>query len=243
MTKIRRFGEWVLCAATLASGILYAQNRSETGSSAELHLRIVSSLPGKHRAVPAAIWLEPLAGTPTLSFPPHGHYTLLQKNRMFIPHMLIIPAGSVVGFPNEDPFFHNVFSLYEGKRFNLGLYEAGSSKSVTFSRVGVSYIFCNIHPEMSAVVIALNTPLYATADTEDSFLLGGIPPGDYKLHVWIEGVPQSFLDSLIRPIHFASHPVDLGVIKAPIAGAKTIPHTTMYGTEYAPTSQSPYTSH
>jgi hypothetical protein len=152
----------------------------------------------------------------------------------------VIPAGSVVEFPNQDPFFHNVFSLFEGKQFNLGLYEAGSSKSVTFSKPGVSYIFCNIHPEMSAVIIALTTPLYAIADGNDAVLLRGIPPGDYKLHVWIEGAPQSVLDGLSRPVHFSSQAVDLGVIKAPIAGAKTIPHTDMYGQKYAPDSQSPY---
>jgi hypothetical protein len=233
-------GEWILCAATLASETVCAQNRPATSAPAELRLRIVSSLPGKHSSVPAAIWLEPLPGTPALSFPPRGHYTLLQKNRTFIPHLQIIPAGSVVEFPNEDPFFHNVFSLFEGKRFDLGLYEAGSSKSVDFSRVGVSYIFCNIHPEMSAVVIALSTPLYATADTKDSALLRGIPAGDYKLHVWIEGVPQSFLDGLSRPVHFSNHAVDLGVLNAPIANAKTMPHTNMYGQAYAPDGQSPY---
>ena len=240
MTRKRRFAEWILCAATLASGIAYAQNHPATSSPAELRLRIVSSLPGRHRTAPAVVWLEPLPGTPALAFPPHGHYTLLQKNRTFIPHLQVVPAGSVVEFPNEDPFFHNVFSRFEGKQFNLGLYEAGSSKSVTFPKVGASYIFCNIHPEMSAVVIALSTPLYAIADTKDSVLIRGIPSGDYKLHVWIEGVPKSFLAGLSRPVHFADDAVDLGVLKAPIAGARTIPHTNMYGQAYAPDSRSSY---
>jgi hypothetical protein len=239
LTKKRRFGEWVLCAAALAPGILYAQTPSTTNAPAELHLGIVSSLPGRHRAVPVVIWLEPLTGTSALSFPP-GHYTLLQKNRTFIPHLQVVPVGSVMEFPNRDPFFHNVFSLFGGKQFNLGLYEAGSSKSVRFSMAGVSYIFCNIHPEMSAVVITLNTPLFAVGDAKDSVLLRGIPPGDYKLHVWIEGVPQSFLDDLSRPLHFSHHAVDLGVLKAPIAGAGTIPHSNMYGQEYPLDSQSPY---
>lgn len=243
MKSRRKFGEWILCAAVLASGVMYAHGFAEATSPADLRLRIVSSLPGKHRAVPVVIWLAPLAGTPALPFPPHGHFTLLQKNRTFTPHLQVVPVGSVIEFPNRDPFFHNVFSLFNGKRFDLGLYEAGSTRSVRFSRPGVSYIFCNIHPEMSAVVIALNTPLFAVGDAHDSVLLRGIPTGDYELHVWIEGVPQSFLDSLSRPMHFSTHTVDLGVLKAPIAGARTIPHTNMYGQEYAPDSQSPYSLH
>jgi hypothetical protein len=134
-------GKWLLCVVVAASGVMCAQDRPSRNPVAELRLRLVPSQPGKHRAVPAVIWLEPLAGTPALPFPPHGHYTLLQKNRTFSPHLQVIPVGSVVQFPNSDPFFHNVFSLFNGKRFDLGLYEAGSSKSVTFPRAGVSYIF------------------------------------------------------------------------------------------------------
>ena len=228
--KKRGFSNWLLCASIMASGVAGAQLRHSAGPAAELRLRIVSSLPGKHRPVPAVIWLEPMAGTPDPPFLPHGHYTLVQKNRTFIPHLQVIPAGSVIQFPNKDPFFHNVFSLFDGKRFDLGLYEAGSSKSVTFSRAGISYIFCNIHPEMSAVVIALTTPLYAIANANDSFLLRDIPSGNYKLHLWIEGVPQSFLESLSRPVHFPPHTVDLGVLKAPIARARS--HNNMFGQTY-----------
>ncbi len=85
-----------------------------------------------------------------------------------------------------------------------------------------------------------DTPLYAMADTKDSVLLRGIPPGDYKLHIWIEGVPQAFLDGLSRPVHFSNHAIDLGVVKAPIAGARAVPHANLYGQEYAP-ADSPYT--
>jgi hypothetical protein len=186
------------------------------------------------------VWLEPNPGTPTLPFASHGHYTLLQKNRTFSPHLQVIPIGSVVQFPNADPFFHNVFSLYEGKRFNLGLYEAGSSKSVTFSHKGVSYIFCNIHPEMSAVVLTLATPLYAIADANGSFDLRNIPPGDYTLHLWIEGVPQSFLGGLSRTVHFPPHIVDLGAQQVPIAPIKRSSHNNMFGQTYTSDPQSTY---
>jgi plastocyanin len=229
---VRRGCAWFLCAM-LAQAVSCAQDRTPRESLAGLRFQVVSSLSGKHHAVPAVAWLEALHGTPALPFVPQRHYTLLQKNRAFHPHLLVIPAGSVVEFPNADPFFHNVFSLYEGKRFDLGLYEAGSTKSVTFSRKGVSYIFCNIHPEMSAVVLTLSTPLYAIADSSDTFALNGIPPGDYRLHIWIEGVPPSFLAGLDRTLRFGSKMVDLGTISAPIARSRTITHTNEFGHSYS----------
>jgi hypothetical protein len=222
------------------AGMVYAQVRPSFVQTSELRLRIVSSQPGKHRAAPAVIWLEPMAGTSNLPFVPHGHYTLLQKNRMFIPHLQVIPVGTVVQFPNADPFFHNVFSLFDGKRFDLGLYEAGSSKSVTFSREGVSYIFCNIHPEMSAVVLALSTPFYAIADENDSFLLGTVPPGAYNLHLWVEGVPQSVLDGLTRVIRITPHPIDLGTLKLPLMSSGTMLHMNKFGRPYDPNSKPSY---
>ncbi|MGA9670478.1 MAG: hypothetical protein WBQ94_14790 [Terracidiphilus sp.] len=190
--------------------------------------------------MPAVIWLEPSSGTPLPPFPTHGHYTLLQKNRTFVPHLQVVPVGAVIQFPNADPFFHNVFSLYEGKRFDLGLYEAGSTKSVTFSREGVSYIFCNIHPEMSAVVLALSTPLYAVADASNTFDLRNIPSGDYNLHIWVEGIPQSFLEHEGRHVHLSSRPVDLGQITVPLSRTGTMKHTNKFGDPYTPEPQSTY---
>lgn len=237
--QARKLGKWLLCVvATLA--VVCAGEDASASSGVELRLHIVSSQPGMHRVVPAVIWLQPLAGTAALPFPPHGRYTLLQKDRTFIPHLQVVPVGSVIRFPNVDPFFHNVFSLFEGKRFDLGLYEAGSSKSVTFSREGVSYIFCNIHPEMSAVVLALSTPLYAVADANESFVLRDASPGSYELHVWIEGVPQSSLDGLSRTIELSAHTLDLGELKAPIPGSSMRTHSNKFDQPYDTNSDPTY---
>jgi plastocyanin len=230
----------ILCAAILAAGVARAQDQAADNSTIDLRLRIVSSLPGSHHAVPAVAWLEAQPGTPALPFVSRDHYTLLQKHRTFIPHLQVIPVGSAVQFPNADPFYHNVFSLFEGKRFDLGLYEAGSSKSVTFSRQGVSYIFCNIHPEMSAVILALNTPLYGVADSHNSIVLRGVPAGDYRLRVWIEGVPQSFLEGLGRTVHVSKHDQDLGTVSAPIAGSMNMTHTNKFGNPYDTNPNSTY---
>src|SRR5436305_14598413 len=111
---------------------------------------------------------------------------LVQKDKSFRPHLLVVQVGSAVEFPNQDPFFHNVFSLFEGKRFDLGLYEAGTSRTVVFDREGISYIFCNIHPQMSAVVVSLKTPYYGIFDSRGAVAIKDVPPGRYELHVWHE---------------------------------------------------------
>ncbi len=221
-----------MVVAALTSDTLRSQSHVPPVTTAEVHLHVGVSQSGKFHAVPAVAWLEALAGTPSLPFVPHGPYTLLQKNRMFLPHLQVIPVGAVVQFPNADPFFHNVFSLFDGRRFDLGLYEAGSSKSVTFSREGVSYIFCNIHPEMSAVVLALPTPLFAVADANDSFVLHDVPPGNYRLHFWIEGVPQSVVDGMTRSVHLSAGIVDVGSLTVPARPGGTAVHRNKFGNEY-----------
>src|SRR5215472_7706967 len=90
------------------------------------------------------LWLSPLQASAAGRQQPHPNsYRLIQKGKQFTPHLLVVPTGSSVEFPNLDPFYHNVFSLFNGKRFDLGLYEAGTSKIVRFDREGASYIFCN----------------------------------------------------------------------------------------------------
>jgi hypothetical protein len=224
--------------ALLTAFVLPADAQTSTSPTADVHLRL--AFPSQpHSATPAVVWLQPLQKSSSLAFPSHGPYTLLQKNRAFHPHLLVVPVGSTVMFPNADPFYHNVFSLFDGKRFDLGLYEAGSTRGVTFSREGVSYIFCNIHPEMSAVVIALFTPLYATATAGARFEIHDVPPGDYDLHVWVEGVPPALLDSLTRHVHVTDATADLGAIAISLVPARTA-HVNKFGQPYTTTPKDPY---
>jgi hypothetical protein len=138
----------------------------------------------------------------------------------------------MVEFPNHDPFFHNVFSLFEGKRFDLGLYEAGTSRMVRFDRPGISYIFCNIHPEMSAVVITMATPLYAVSNRDGQLSLAGVPYGRYMLHVWSEGVGPESAQPLTREITIGENASSLGVIRVPEANGQRRAHKNKYGREY-----------
>lgn len=215
--------------------VIMAINRSsgQTNPTVGVTMRLSFPRTAPHRSPPSAVfWLKPLQETPPAPFVPERHYTLLQKNRMFKPHLLIIPVGSVVQFPNADPFFHNVFSLFDGKRFDLGLYEAGSTKSITFSREGVSYIFCNIHPEMSAVILTLSTALYIEADPGGVFHLANVPAGDYEMHIWIEGVAQPDLNRMTRRVHLVPGSGDLGSVPVPAALIKPPTHTNMFGQAY-----------
>ncbi|HLY42836.1 MAG TPA: hypothetical protein VKR52_16595 [Terracidiphilus sp.] len=214
---------------------------AQSAPTVDVRLRLeFSSRIAKHAAPAAVLWLKPLDQTPPAQAEPDHTYTLVQKNRMFNPHLLVIPVGSIVQFPNADPFFHNVFSLFDGKRFDLGLYEAGSTKAVTFSREGVSYIFCNIHPEMSAVIVTLSTNLYSVADSTGAFHLSDVPDGTYEMHVWIEGVGQPFLDGLVRRVHLGPGSGNLGNIVVPPDIVKPATHTNLYGKPYAPESKPPY---
>jgi hypothetical protein len=174
------------------------------------------------------VWLTPV-GSP----PPPGpviHPKLVQKNKRFEPHLLVVPKGTLVEFPNQDPFFHNVFSLYKGKRFDLGLYEAGSSRSVRFDRPGVSFIFCNIHPEMSAAVVVLETPYYGISNREGRVTITNVPPGRYQLEVWYE---RSSPDALARLERRITLPGSLlPTLEIPEVVAADVSHKNKYGEDY-----------
>lgn len=219
----------LLCAAAIFS--LTCAHCEVSRQRVDVSLRLAFPPPVEHHIPPAVLWLSPIQAPPLL-FPPHKRYTLAQQNRTFIPHLLVVPVGSVVIFPNKDPFFHNVFSLFDGKRFDLGLYEAGSAKDVTFSREGVSYIFCNIHPEMSAVVLALSTPLYTIAEANGTFQLSKVPVGDYEMHVWIEGISQPVLDGFTRHVHITSGTGDLGVLHIMSVPQLSAAHRNKFGQPY-----------
>lgn len=132
----------------------------------------------------AVIWLK----APNASPSPHTSRIVLdQRNLTFYPHVLVVRVGTTVEFPNNDRVFHNVFSFRDGKRFDLGMYPVGTMRPVTFGQPGVSRIFCNIHPNMAAYVIAVDTPYFGVADKLGAFTIPAVPSGSYTLGAWRPG--------------------------------------------------------
>ena len=112
-----------------------------------------------------------------------------QKNLQFIPHVLAVQAGTLVEFPNSDPVSHNVFSISDAKRFNVGLYQSGTARRVKFDRPGVVELLCNVHLEMSAYIVVVKNPYFAQPKADGTFRIANVPPGRHRLRSWHQRLP------------------------------------------------------
>lgn len=131
------------------------------------------------------VYLVPTdAQAPQKSPPLSARPRVVQINRRFIPEVLPVLAGTTVDFPNFDPFFHNAFSYSKTKKFDLGRYPTGKSRSVTFDKPGPVRIFCEIHSDMNCVILVLQNPYFTYPDGEGRFRLENVPEGDYFLKIW-----------------------------------------------------------
>ncbi len=213
----------------LMPGVLAAQNL-------ELRGKVQLTRDGRrvHDASKVVIWLTPLGTTAAPAPPPQQTSQipqLVQKDKAFHPSLLVIPAGGKVEFPNHDPFFHNVFSLFDGKRFDLGLYESGSTQFVEFDKPGISFIFCNIHPQMSAVVIAVNTPYYAISNFRGEVNIADVVPGRYQMHVFHSSVSPEELHAVEREITVSPGDTFLGSLSLAESNVE-LAHKNKYGRDY-----------
>jgi len=233
---------FVLVVASLFAGVCSATEACAQSVSVSGLVNVVNPVRkngGKPDNSNAVVWLTPIAGSTNRdaalqSRPSRQRLKLVQRHKRFEPGVLVALVGSTVDFPNLDPFFHNVFSLFEGKRFDLGLYEAGTTHSVKFDRPGICYIFCNIHSEMSAVVVVLETPYYAVSNREGEISIPNVPPGRYLVRAWHERCPPETLKDLLREITIFANEASasLGTIRLIESADLLAPHKNKYGRDY-----------
>ncbi len=179
------------------------------------------------------VWLEPVGGKPGRTQP--ASFQMATRSKTLLPHVMAVPVGSTVAFPNEDPISHNLFSLSTANAFDLGLYRRGAGKSETFRAPGVVNVYCNVHPNMSAVIHVMPTPYYVFADAAGSYSMEA-PPGKYRLFAWneqggatmsdIEVTPQSVNGNLALTIDARNY--------------RFVQHTNKVGKPYQPPSSKEY---
>jgi plastocyanin len=154
--------------------------------------------------------------------------TITMKGKTFIPHVVVVPVGGSVDFPNEDPIFHNVFSVSGENHFDLDLYKRPKSGTWTFNTPGIVRVYCNIHPQMSAVVIVRDNPYFTKVTPDGSFAIEDVPAGKYTLKAWHERGNEAAMD--------ISVPVQ-GQVGAKLvldaSGFKRLPHKKKDGKDYA----------
>lgn len=139
----------------------------------------------------AVISLLPVEGTAAVgaSSPPRTTASselpsLRQKDQSFVPRVLAVAAGTKVAFPNDDPFYHNVFSYSSAKRFDLGRYGSGKSKFVTFDKPGLVKVFCEIHSDMVGYIVVVPGGDFATPAKDGAYSISGVRAGEYEVTVW-----------------------------------------------------------
>lgn len=231
---------WMIALMVMLAVSVWSNAHLSVSSSAEFwagstivkgRIELANSRLKSRDASGVVVWLKPTDG----STPRSGskqRKVINQRDKRFLPHIVAIEAGSEVDFPNDDPFFHNVFSIYNGKRFDLGLYASGETRPVNFNRPGISYIFCNIHPKMSAVVVTLDTPYFAVSDKAGGFTINNVPEGEYRLSVWHERAKPETLSALSRSVQVGTSELDLGAVKVSEEGYVPRPHPNKHGQEY-----------
>ncbi len=157
-----------------------------------------------------------------------GAFEIAISDKTYVPHVIVVPAGSTVNFPNHDPFNHNVFSQSDPNAFDLGLYGRGEAKGHTFAGAGLVRVFCNVHPRMVAFVMVTANRWFTQPVSDGSYVLDNVAPGHYRLHVWHERAPAEVVKDVTVT---AGAPLEVDVALN-ARGYKWQPHKNKFGRDY-----------
>lgn len=164
----------------------------------------------------AVVYLESPAAQQRVQPLPKQRITQIQ--RQFVPAVLPVTRGTLVEFPNEDTVRHHVYSFSPAKRFELRLYVGTPPEPVLFDRTGVVVLGCNIHDDMVAWVVVLDTPHFGTTDANGRVQIQGIPTGDYQLRVWHDRLPAN-AQPHAQSVRWTGEAQSLNVIVSGLSGS------------------------
>jgi plastocyanin len=176
----------------------------------------------------AIVWIEGPRGAAG-----SGTVRMAQESKRFVPRVAIVPRQGTVEFPNNDPVYHNVFSVSGSNRFDLGLYRSGASKSRSFDEPGLVRVYCNIHPQMVGFLMVVDSPFAAVTDRDGAFRFEGVPAGTWTLKAWHEEGTEASAPITV-PLS-GSEPLTISI---DTSAFRPLPHRNKYGKEYPPPSGS-----
>jgi plastocyanin len=211
---------WALAAATVTGQVELTNSRNAAAR--------------RHDYSGVVLWLEPASGPQPKNLPLR-RAEMKQRDKSFVPHVLAIPVGGTVDFPNLDPIFHNAFSNFDGTHFDVGLYAPGTTQSVVFGTPGIVRVFCNIHPTMSAIIAVVPTVWYDVTKASGTYAIANVPPGEYQLHIFHErALPANLAFLQPRTVVVPESGLTLPLVSISETGFVAAPHLNKYGQPYPP---------
>ncbi|MEW6367062.1 MAG: methylamine utilization protein [Acidobacteriota bacterium] len=216
-----------IVAALIVSLLLCAQEAPAQGTgSLRVHVVLLAGNSVEKPGVDAVVWLP---GVFQQEQPGRLAAEIAQREKRFEPHVEMVKVGTTVAFPNYDRIYHNIFSLSEAARFDLGLYRNGTTRAFRFARPGIVRIYCNIHPTMSAVLVVVDSDFFAQTTASGDAELKDVPAGTWLLKTWHEQGGENERRIVIQPGVLTDTRVELDVSRW-----TPQPHKNKFGKDYPP---------
>jgi plastocyanin len=135
----------------------------------------------------AVVWIENPPANAVVPAPASPQKVEMDQNKcVFIPHVVIVPAGGTVDFLNSDRLLHNIHTTPKVNPPINRTQPKDRTIPFTFEKAEIVRINCDLHSWMQAWVVVAAHPFYALTGADGQFAFDNLPPGQYKLQVWQE---------------------------------------------------------